>query len=273
MKRGSYRVKNNNIKKLKKYTKKCIINNNDCNKYVRYKSKPIDKSKRIVKCIICGNKRNRNEMVYSYNMCKECCQDDFGVFNNDKLADTYSIAVINNRVKESFKLQENFYQNDYRGYYKVCSKCGNKKHHSKFHKNKTQLSGLASACAKCKTKVITKSTKKRLKTDTLFKFRISLSCITSQAFKNRGYKKTSKTHELLGDDFKTVFNHIEKQFVKGMNWDNHTKKGWHIDHIIPLASANTEEELIRLCHYTNLQPLWAKDNIIKSDKIPLVSQI
>ncbi len=52
-----------------------------------------------------------------------------------------------------------------------------------------------------------------------------------------------------------------------MSWDNHTKYGWHIDHIIPLASAKTEEELKSLCHYTNLQPLWAKENLSKGAKI------
>ena len=50
-----------------------------------------------------------------------------------------------------------------------------------------------------------------------------------------------------------------------MSWDNYGK--WHIDHIIPLSSAKTEQDILKLCHYTNLQPLWAKGNIIKSNKI------
>jgi len=50
-----------------------------------------------------------------------------------------------------------------------------------------------------------------------------------------------------------------------MNLDNQGK--WHIDHIIPLSSAKTEGEFYELCHYTNLQPLWAENNIKKSNKI------
>ena len=49
-----------------------------------------------------------------------------------------------------------------------------------------------------------------------------------------------------------------------MTWNNRSE--WHIDHIIPLSSAKTEEELYKLFHYTNLQPLWAKDNLIKGKK-------
>lgn len=52
-----------------------------------------------------------------------------------------------------------------------------------------------------------------------------------------------------------------------MNWDNRGLYGWHIDHIIPLSSAKTEEEVYKLCHYTNLQPLWAKENLSKGNKI------
>jgi hypothetical protein len=85
------------------------------------------------------------------------------------------------------------------------------------------------------------------------------------AFKNKGYSKTSKTQEMLGVDWEVCKAHIERQFTKGMNWDNQGE--WHIDHKIPLASANTEKELKKLCHYSNLQPLWAEDNISKSDKI------
>ena len=59
--------------------------------------------------------------------------------------------------------------------------------------------------------------------------------------------------------------HLEKQFVDGMTWDN--RSDWHIDHIIPLSSAKTTEELNTLCHYTNLQPLWASENLSKGKKM------
>lgn len=49
-----------------------------------------------------------------------------------------------------------------------------------------------------------------------------------------------------------------------MTWENHSLKGWHIDHIKPLNLAKTEEELYKLCHYTNLQPMWAEENLKKS---------
>ena len=60
--------------------------------------------------------------------------------------------------------------------------------------------------------------------------------------------------------------YIEQKFTEGMCW-NLVGKEIHIDHIIPLSSANTEEDIYKLCHYTNLQPLWAKDNLSKSNKI------
>ena len=74
------------------------------------------------------------------------------------------------------------------------------------------------------------------------------------------YKK-EKTQMYLGCSFEFYKNYLEKNFKKGMSWENRSK--WHIDHIIPLSSATTEEELIKLFHYTNTQPLWAKDNLSK----------
>jgi len=59
--------------------------------------------------------------------------------------------------------------------------------------------------------------------------------------------------------------YIESLFLEGMSWDNHGK--WHLDHIIPLSSAKTGEELLALNKYTNLQPLWAKDNLAKGKRI------
>jgi hypothetical protein len=82
-----------------------------------------------------------------------------------------------------------------------------------------------------------------------------------------GSKKDRKTFDIIGCTPQFLKEHLENQFVGDMNWNNHGLFGWHIDHIIPLSSAKTEEELYKLCHYSNLQPLWAEDNLKKSNKI------
>ena len=70
---------------------------------------------------------------------------------------------------------------------------------------------------------------------------------------------------MLGCDWETLKQHIESQFVDGMSWDN--RDLWHIDHIIPLASANTEKEIYALSNYKNLQPLWIEENLKKGSKL------
>lgn len=71
--------------------------------------------------------------------------------------------------------------------------------------------------------------------------------------------------DYLGIDIQSYQIYLKKLFQKGMTWNNYGK--WHIDHIVPLSSAKNEEELIKLFHYTNTQPLWAEDNLKKSNKI------
>lgn len=78
-------------------------------------------------------------------------------------------------------------------------------------------------------------------------------------------KKYNTTFHIIGCTPEFLKEHLRKQFIHGMSWDNYGK--WHIDHIIPLSSANNEGEVYKLCHYTNLQPLWAEDNLKKSNKI------
>ena len=77
--------------------------------------------------------------------------------------------------------------------------------------------------------------------------------------------KKNKTFEIVGCTPEFLKEHLEAQFINGMSWDNRSE--WHIDHIIPLSSAKTEEELYKLCHYSNLQPLWAGDNLSKGTKV------
>lgn len=107
--------------------------------------------------------------------------------------------------------------------------------------------------------------KKQWQSDPIFRLKNNLRRRTARAFRDEGFSKNSKTKEMLGVEWEIVKKHIERQFTKGMNWDNYGE--WHIDHIIPLSSAKTEEEVVKLCHYSNLQPLWAEDNFSKSDNI------
>jgi len=84
--------------------------------------------------------------------------------------------------------------------------------------------------------------------------------------KLKNLTKTNKTFNIIGCSPEFLKEHLEKQFTDGMSWEL-MGLHIHIDHIIPLSSAKTEEELYKLCHYTNLQPLWAEDNLKKGAKI------
>lgn len=105
--------------------------------------------------------------------------------------------------------------------------------------------------------------RKRVKEDPLYCMLLRLRSRTGAIFRAKGWDKTNKTLDLLGCTTQTLKTHLEKQFSTGMSWEN--KGDWHIDHIIPLSSAKTEDELFKLCHYKNLQPLWAEDNLKKSN--------
>tara|TARA_R110000764_G_C10840227_1_gene364007 strand:- start:58 stop:672 length:615 start_codon:yes stop_codon:yes gene_type:complete len=89
-----------------------------------------------------------------------------------------------------------------------------------------------------------------------------------RAVRNVGGEKSQKSMELTGCDKEALMAHLESQFAEGMSWDNYGLHGWHIDHIRPCASFDLtlDEEQRKCFHYTNLQPLWAKDNLSKGDK-------
>lgn len=107
--------------------------------------------------------------------------------------------------------------------------------------------------------------KERYHSDPLYRMKDILRGRTNTAFKAKGWKKDSSTQKMLGCDWETLKIHMESQFKDGMSWDNIGE--WHIDHIIPLDCAIDEEEIKKLCHYTNLQPLWGPENQSKSNKV------
>lgn len=84
-------------------------------------------------------------------------------------------------------------------------------------------------------------------------------------------RKSKGTLDLLGCSVGELRSHLEKQFKSGMSWANYGLYGWHVDHIIPLASTTNTSELEKLCHYSNLQPLWASENLKKSNKLTILT--
>lgn len=189
---------------------------------------------------------------------------------------------------------------------KVCSKCGEEKFLGEYYKKKGCLYGVNSYCKKChlkikqeerqknpekyrqQTKKYYESTKEiqlikkknwiknnrekynsywtnRKKEDETFKLLSGMRSRLSSYLKKENITKKNKTFEIVGCTPDELKIYLEERFTDGMCWDNRGK--WHIDHIIPLSSAKTEDELYKLCHYTNLQPLWAVDNLKKGNRI------
>jgi hypothetical protein len=110
----------------------------------------------------------------------------------------------------------------------------------------------------------------RRQEDMFFKIKSNLSSRLSDLIKNRGVGQ--RTVELLGCDKDVFLQHLEAQFTEGMTWENYGLKGWHVDHIIPISSYDltNEDEVKKLCHYSNLQPLWWYDNLEKGNKIRIL---
>jgi hypothetical protein len=107
----------------------------------------------------------------------------------------------------------------------------------------------------------------RAKNDVQFKLTKNLRSRLRCALKNN--QKLGSAVKDLGCSIDELKVYLESKFKPGMSWANWGMYGWHIDHIKPLASFDLTDhkQLLEACHYTNLQPLWANDNLSKGDKL------
>lgn len=106
--------------------------------------------------------------------------------------------------------------------------------------------------------------KKRRKVDSMFRIKNNMrNKLNSLCKGNR-----SSLLKLLGCTYEEFKRHMESKFIRGMSWENYGKYGWHVDHIKPLSAFDLSkgDELKKAWHYTNLQPLWAEDNLSKGTK-------
>jgi hypothetical protein len=108
----------------------------------------------------------------------------------------------------------------------------------------------------------------QLQTNPFRKSKDAIRKLLLSSFKVRNIKKSKlcmKSEEILKCSFQHFKNHIDSQFTDGMSWLNHGE--WHLDHKVPLALAKNIDELIKLNHWTNFQPMWAADNLSKNDNL------
>jgi len=132
-------------------------------------------------------------------------------------------------------------------------------------RNKKKSSDLVSAWKKKNADHINAREKERMQKDHLLRLRRNLRSMISTHCRREGYKKADKVYKILGCSFEFFKDYIEKLFKPGMSWEN--RSAWHLDHIIPIAQAKTYEEVVKLNHYTNFQPLWAKENQLKGAQL------
>lgn len=177
---------------------------------------------------------------------------------------------------------------------KRCYKCNIEKDVESFHRSKNFHDGRTTFCKDCKSKICrqyyidnqancqsksqayyinnkdkrNKWEKTKSNADELFKLRKRLRHRLRSAFyRIKNTKRSFSAVKDLGCSIVELKSYLEAQFKPGMTWDNWGVHGWHIDHIVPLSMAKNEEELKAACHYTNLQPLWATENLSKSNKV------
>lgn len=142
-----------------------------------------------------------------------------------------------------------------------CKICGNKCKHGKL------MSDVCKICKRgtcpCHNKRICKDHNPNAHYASLIRSRMA------KIWKRNKFTKSKKTFELLGCDMTTFRAHIELQFTDGMTWDNHGHGfgKWNFDHVVPLLYGDPDQKTMEeRMHYTNLQPLWYKDNVTKGNR-------
>ena len=233
------KYRENNKQKIHQIQKEYRLNNKDKLKEYQLKNKEII------------TKKTKEYYLNNKNKLKEY-QEKYRLNNKDKKNKHYQEnkeTIIKKQKEYQLKNKEKI--NQYQEKYRLNNKDKLKKYRKEYRLNNKDKRNKHSIYIKL--------------INPLYKLRCNIASLIFTSIKKQGYSKKSKTFEILGCTFEEFKVHLEKQFTKGMNWENQGK--WHLDHIYPVSLAKDEEELIRLNHYTNFQPLWAEDNLKKGNKI------
>lgn len=200
--------------------------------------------KEIPTCEFGVDRRNKTGLRSSCNNCRKIESKLYRLENGQKRKETVKKYYENNKEKELNRLKTYREENK--------------------EKRKITKTNWVNTNKDYYNKYIREWKKNRRETCPLYKLITNIRSRTKFFLKNNNYSK--KTFDVVGCKPDELKNYLESKFIKGMSWDNYGFYGWHVDHIIPLSSAKTEEEIYKLCHFSNLQPLWCTDNLKKGNK-------
>ncbi len=201
-------------------------------------------------CIECKLEKEIDLFVKNRNLCKECMKEykkSYHSKNKDKASVNKKKYYLDNKEDILKKRKENY--------------SNNKEKKLKYQKEYASLNKEKISAYKMEYQ------RNRRKTDPVYKLKYVVGRIIRNSLKCKGLSKSKRTKDILGCDIDFFKNYLEDKFTIEMSWENYGII-WDIDHIIPLSTAKTEEEVIKLNHYTNLQPLDSHINRnVKRDKI------
>lgn len=197
--------------------------------------------------------KKQGNKYYVYSYCKECERQIKKKYRSYNIKAKESDIRYRQKHKEEIKVRSKKYR--LKNYDKLKEKYG-KEYRDKWKKEHQE-----------KLKQYSKNDLQRIKSDPLKMFKRQARDAIRNGFRRKGFSKTTKTEKLLGCDYNLFIKHLLETFKLNYGYDYDWKEPIHIDHIIPLKNAKTEQEVIELSHYTNLQLLKVQDNLQKGSKL------
>lgn len=194
--------------------------------------------------------RKRALMILNGKKCPDCNTiKDVSFFKTETKSLSSRCVQCREIAKENYRIKKNKERADRRKAYPEKHLAYNKSYRSLPEKKVIRNARLAD----------------RKKIDKVFVFKSRVRRSLAYSLNKKGFSKKFDLETILGCSIDVLISHFESKFTNGMSWENIGE--WHIDHKIPLYIAKTEEEVIKLNHYTNLQPLWAIDNLKKGKNL------
>lgn len=215
-------------------------------------------------CNKCGGQKHEHEMCLTGRLCKKCKNAEAAIYrakNRDKILAGLREYYWANRDKSNRARRENYKKN-------IERERENKRQYRKENPE---------ACSESfkRWAIKNRDAIRRHSNNAYKRIKLRPDVVILRAYRTRvhhalfGQQKKETTLQLIGCNALELKAWLESKFKPGMTWENYGPMGWHIDHIKPCASFDFAKEKDRLdCfHYTNLQPLWWKENLSKGAKI------